>query len=281
MSPPWMSSWIRRRGARASAPAWSRPCWSGSGSWAARLSSSRSAVRSRTRARQGAATRLATSVGATHVRHRAAPDARPVRAGTGRLGEALAAAQRRAAGYTIVRWVDGAADADVADLAELMALMSTDSPQGDLEVEPEVWDAARYRGEGGGHRCPGPPALWRGRARGRDRPDRRIQRHRRQPEPPRGRVPVGHPGAGRSSWPPARPAHEAGKPRAAPVGLAADPIRQHVERDRQRPHGETSTKPWASGPSRCWRSGSCGCERALEHVGRVRVGVVVVHPEAE
>ena len=93
----------------------------------------------------GPATRLATSVGATHVHtelRRMLDLSEPAPA---ELAEALAAAQRRAAGYTIVRWVDRAADADVADLAELTALMSTDSPQGDLEVEPEVWDAARYR----------------------------------------------------------------------------------------------------------------------------------------
>jgi GNAT superfamily N-acetyltransferase len=57
--------------------------------------------------------------------------------------EAEAAA--RAAGYTLMQWVDRAPDSDVDDLAALMVAMSTDSPTGELLTEPEVWDAARYR----------------------------------------------------------------------------------------------------------------------------------------
>jgi GNAT superfamily N-acetyltransferase len=61
------------------------------------------------------------------------------------LADRLAAAAAHAEGYSLLRWVDRAADPDVADLADLMGRMSTDSPQGDLDVEPEVWDVARYR----------------------------------------------------------------------------------------------------------------------------------------
>lgn len=48
-------------------------------------------------------------------------------------------------GYRVVQWVDVAPEEIVDDLARLSARMSTDPPQGDLEYEPEVWDAARYR----------------------------------------------------------------------------------------------------------------------------------------
>jgi GNAT superfamily N-acetyltransferase len=96
-------------------------------------------------AEPGAPTRLAQSVGATHAdtelrRMLDLSEQEPPG-----LVAALAAAQRKAEGYTIVRWVDHAADADLADLAALMVVMSTDAPHGDLDVEPEIWDAARYR----------------------------------------------------------------------------------------------------------------------------------------
>jgi GNAT superfamily N-acetyltransferase len=95
----------------------------------------------------GAATRLAKHFGATHADtelRRMLDLSEPEPAG---LAEALAAARRLAEGYTIIRWVDRVADADVADLAALMAVMSIDAPHGDLDIEPEVWDAARYRGK--------------------------------------------------------------------------------------------------------------------------------------
>ena len=43
------------------------------------------------------------------------------------------------------QWVDVAPQDLVAGLAHLSERMSTDSPQGDLTLEPEVWDTARYR----------------------------------------------------------------------------------------------------------------------------------------
>jgi GNAT superfamily N-acetyltransferase len=54
--------------------------------------------------------------------------------------EALAAS----AGYSTVAWGDRTPAAYVADMAELQELMSTDPPHGELEMEPEHWDAERY-----------------------------------------------------------------------------------------------------------------------------------------
>ena len=48
-------------------------------------------------------------------------------------------------GYRLEQWVDVAPQDLVAGLAHLSERMSTDSPQGDLALEPEVWDTARYR----------------------------------------------------------------------------------------------------------------------------------------
>ena len=48
-------------------------------------------------------------------------------------------------GYRLEQWVDVAPQDLVAGLAHLSERMSTDSPQGDLTLEPEVWDTARYR----------------------------------------------------------------------------------------------------------------------------------------
>jgi len=50
-----------------------------------------------------------------------------------------------AAGYELVTWIDRMPEQLVDDGARLMGRMSTDVPLGDLDVEPEVWDAARYR----------------------------------------------------------------------------------------------------------------------------------------
>jgi GNAT superfamily N-acetyltransferase len=49
------------------------------------------------------------------------------------------------AGYRLVQWVNKAPDELVDDLAFLMYRMSTDTPLGEMEWEPEAWDAARYR----------------------------------------------------------------------------------------------------------------------------------------
>ena len=55
------------------------------------------------------------------------------------------AAQARAAapGYQVRTWAGPTPAHDRAALAGLMARMSTDAPNGDLSLEPEVWDAAR------------------------------------------------------------------------------------------------------------------------------------------
>jgi GNAT superfamily N-acetyltransferase len=48
-------------------------------------------------------------------------------------------------GYRIVTWIDKAPEELVDGLAYLMGRMSTDAPLGDMDYEPEKWDAARYR----------------------------------------------------------------------------------------------------------------------------------------
>ena len=48
-------------------------------------------------------------------------------------------------GYRLEQWIDVAPEPLVAGLAHLSQRMSTDAPQGDLALEPEVWDADRYR----------------------------------------------------------------------------------------------------------------------------------------
>jgi GNAT superfamily N-acetyltransferase len=48
-------------------------------------------------------------------------------------------------GYRIVQWDSWAPDELVDGLAYLMGRMSTDAPLGDMDYEPEKWDAARYR----------------------------------------------------------------------------------------------------------------------------------------
>lgn len=47
-------------------------------------------------------------------------------------------------GYSTVAWCDHTPAAHVADMAELLGLMSTDPPQGELVLEPECWDDERY-----------------------------------------------------------------------------------------------------------------------------------------
>jgi GNAT superfamily N-acetyltransferase len=47
-------------------------------------------------------------------------------------------------GYSVVVWRDHTPAQYVEDMASLLALMSTDPPQGELDLEPEVWDADRY-----------------------------------------------------------------------------------------------------------------------------------------
>jgi GNAT superfamily N-acetyltransferase len=48
-------------------------------------------------------------------------------------------------GYRVVQWVDHAPDELVDGLAICCARMSTDAPQEQMEWEPEIWDADRYR----------------------------------------------------------------------------------------------------------------------------------------
>jgi GNAT superfamily N-acetyltransferase len=61
-----------------------------------------------------------------------------------RVEELRADSERAAEGYSLVTWIDRAPEAHGAALAALHASMSTDAPQGDLPVEPETWDVARF-----------------------------------------------------------------------------------------------------------------------------------------
>jgi GNAT superfamily N-acetyltransferase len=51
----------------------------------------------------------------------------------------------RDSNYEIVTWIDRAPDDLVDGVARLVGRMSTDTPRGDLSLEPEVWDASRWR----------------------------------------------------------------------------------------------------------------------------------------
>lgn len=57
------------------------------------------------------------------------------------VGEPLPAPE----GYRVVQWVDTAPDEVVDGLAYLLHRMVLDAPMGDLDIEPEQWDRARYR----------------------------------------------------------------------------------------------------------------------------------------
>ncbi|RIQ13660.1 GNAT family N-acetyltransferase [Jiangella rhizosphaerae] len=61
------------------------------------------------------------------------------------IARAEEAARPHAAGYRIVTWRDRAPDEFVDEYARLEGRMSTDAPLGEVDYEPEVWDAARIR----------------------------------------------------------------------------------------------------------------------------------------
>lgn len=62
-----------------------------------------------------------------------------------RLCGLRAEAEERAAGYTVVQWIDRAPAEVIDDLAVLAAQMSTEAPMEEMAWEPEVWTAQRYR----------------------------------------------------------------------------------------------------------------------------------------
>jgi GNAT superfamily N-acetyltransferase len=62
-----------------------------------------------------------------------------------RLDALEAEARSRSAGYVLVSWVGVTPDDLVDDQAQLMGQMSVDAPMGELDWEPEAWDAARIR----------------------------------------------------------------------------------------------------------------------------------------
>jgi GNAT superfamily N-acetyltransferase len=60
-----------------------------------------------------------------------------------KIAALLDEARAAAVGYSVIAWRGRTPDRFVTDLAALRSLMSTDPPQGELELEPELWDAAR------------------------------------------------------------------------------------------------------------------------------------------
>ncbi|GAC1610085.1 MAG: GNAT family N-acetyltransferase [Mycobacteriales bacterium] len=48
-------------------------------------------------------------------------------------------------GYRLLQWVDRVPDEHLDDMAYLMHRMSTDAPLEQMDWEPEIWDAERYR----------------------------------------------------------------------------------------------------------------------------------------
>lgn len=54
-------------------------------------------------------------------------------------------AEAASEGYELVQWTGRCPDELVDGYAALVARMSTDAPMGDLDIEPEKWDAARVR----------------------------------------------------------------------------------------------------------------------------------------
>lgn len=55
------------------------------------------------------------------------------------------AALPHAEGYRLVSWVDDVPDDLIDEYARLEARLSTDAPLGELDYEPEIWDAERVR----------------------------------------------------------------------------------------------------------------------------------------
>ena len=64
---------------------------------------------------------------------------------TDRLATLRAEAEKASVGYELVSWTNPCPDDLVDDFAALYARMSTDAPLGDLDIEPEHWDADRVR----------------------------------------------------------------------------------------------------------------------------------------
>ncbi len=62
-----------------------------------------------------------------------------------RLDALEAEARSRSAGYETLSWIGPIPDDLVDDYAQLMTQMSVDAPMGELDWEPEAWDAVRVR----------------------------------------------------------------------------------------------------------------------------------------
>jgi len=62
-----------------------------------------------------------------------------------RLDALEAEARSRSAGYQTVSWIGPTPEDLIDDYAQLMGQMSVEAPMGDLDREPEVWDAGRVR----------------------------------------------------------------------------------------------------------------------------------------
>jgi GNAT superfamily N-acetyltransferase len=62
-----------------------------------------------------------------------------------RLSALWQEASAASVGYSRVAWRDRTPEDRVSDLAVLLTAMSTDPPQGELELEPEQWSVERFR----------------------------------------------------------------------------------------------------------------------------------------
>lgn len=139
--------------------------------------------------------------------------------------------------YRVVQWLDRAPDELVDDVAALEGRMATDIPLGDMEWEPEVWDAARYRAKEAF-------AAARGRVRmataavdgrtGRAVAYTDIGVNGSQPEVGYQWDTIVDP-EHRRPWP--GPGHQVAQPAAAAGAAAGHPLGQHLERRKQHPHG--------------------------------------------
>ena len=63
----------------------------------------------------------------------------------GHISELAEQARREAAGYELVAWIDEAPEEYIDDFARLSGRMATDSPRGEADWQPEIWDADRSR----------------------------------------------------------------------------------------------------------------------------------------
>jgi GNAT superfamily N-acetyltransferase len=99
----------------------------------------------RTRERDpSAGVSLAESIGAKSLLTERRRTLRLASISDDRLTELDAIVGDSTAGYTLVTWRNHTPEPALEEMAGLIALMSTDPPLGDLDIEAEIWNAERY-----------------------------------------------------------------------------------------------------------------------------------------